>query len=363
MAKLAVVFGGPSPEHDISILTGLQVARLLDSGGHEIACVYWSKSGRWTRVPIDIEPSAFLEPAVPRAAELQLRVPGGFIEPRRLRAANLSLDAVVNCCHGGPGEDGGLSALLRLAGLRVTGPSSEAAALAMDKYGTTAVVAELGIPTIPSRLGSDTIDFPPPWVVKPRFGGSSLGIEVGVADEATVAAIARSGVSRAGTIVQPYLNGWVDLNVAVRTHPNPETSEIERPLHAEAYLDYQTKYLRGRNGMESAPRELPAAVPDSVSLAIKSAALKVVHALGLTGLPRIDFMWDGEEAVQFCEVNPIPGAMGLYLWAASGAARESILQSWIDEALTGPILPAQWAASSDGAALKVASSISTKLAL
>src|SRR5262245_63378678 len=126
---IGVVFGGPSPEHDISILTGLQASRALSDAGRDVACIYWTKAGDWLRVDAGLEAKAFLDPEL-KGTPLELQVPGGFVERKRMRgAAELELDVVLNACHGGPGEDGALTGLLLLAGLRVTGPSPEVAAL------------------------------------------------------------------------------------------------------------------------------------------------------------------------------------------------------------------------------------------
>lgn len=364
MTAIGVVFGGSSPEHDISILTGLQAARILRDAGYEVVCLYWAPSGQWSQVPVEVEAAQFLEPRVPGASALQFSVPGGFSARRRLKDVELELDVIANCCHGGPGEDGSLCSMLRLAGYRVTGPHPDAAALAMDKYATAAIAGHLGIATIETRRADEPIDLDAPWVVKPRFGGSSLGIETGVADVETVRALAGRGVGRSGTVVQPFLSGWTDLNVAVRTAPTVATSAIERPLRAhDEILDYRTKYLRGQGGMESQPRELPADIPDQIAEQIRSGATAIVAAMGLSGLPRVDFLWDGADRVVLCEVNSIPGALGLYLWEASGVDRRRVLTDWVDEAIAEPAIRPHWAATADGAALKVAGSIASKLAL
>jgi D-alanine-D-alanine ligase len=317
MGSIGVVFGGPSPEHDISILTGLQAARILRDRGHDTALVYWAKNGTWLRVPSDAEASAFLEPEIAGATPLDLTVPGGFRERRRLKAAPLDSDLA-------------------------------------------------GIAAIPSVLVTDEITdfgFPPPWIVKPRFGGSSLGVEGGVGDLDTAKALARAGVSRAGAIAQPHLEGWTDLNIAVRTHPQLVASPIERPLHGGSGIyDYRGKYLTGSGGMESAPRELPAQIPDNIRTTIERAAIDVVRQVGLTGAPRVDFLWDGEDQVLLCEVNSIPGALGLYLWQSAGVAREAVIEDMIAEGTAAGSRPHQWSANSDGTALRVAGSVASKLA-
>ena len=336
MTAIGVVFGGPSPEHDISILTGLQAARALHDDGAQVTCLYWTKTGQWKRVPATTEAAAFLEPSIDGSVDLDLRVPGGFVEPKRLRDTPVELDAVLNCCHGGPGEDGTLAGLLLLAGLKVSGPRPQAAALAMDKLATAAAARMAGVPVIETAAVTDdaTTTLPAtPWVAKPRFGGSSIGVEAGVDDLDTVRALGRTGAGRAGMIVQPFLEGWIDLNIAVRTHPTVQLSQIERPIRADnAVYNYQDKYLTGGQGMDAAPRELPADIPAKIADTIREYAALLVPALDLSGAPRIDFLWDGADEVVLCEVNSIPGAWGNHLWQATDVPRLQLYRDLLAEA-------------------------------
>ena len=364
---MGVVFGGPSPEHDISVLTGLQAARSLFDNGVDVHCLYWTKSCSWRQVSVTAEAAHFLEPEVEGSTPASFEVPAGFVERRRRRAKPVALRTVLNCCHGGPGEDGTLAALLMMAGIRVSGPRPAAAALAMDKLAASATAQSVGVPTIETVLWSSTIDLAGglperPWVVKPRWGGSSIDVEAGVEDTETIDALARRGVARAGVLVQPYLEGWIDLNVAVRTHPRVQCSAVERPLLGDAaILGYEEKYLTGGAGMESALRELPANIPETVRVEIIQHAVRLADAMDLTGAPRFDFLWDGGDRVVFCEVNAIPGAWGNYLWRESGVDRTELYNNLLAEADSSVARPHQWIPSSDGRALRMASTIAAKL--
>ena len=223
-------------------------------------------------------------------------MPGGFTERRRMRTSAIELDVVLNCCHGGPGEDGTLTGLLELAGLAVSGPRPQASALMMDKLAAAGVAKAFGVPTIETALlpldgdGTKVLSSlpPTPWVVKPRFGGSSLGVEAGVDDLDTARALAGRGVGRAGMLVQPLLDGWHDVNIAVRTSGGVQLSEIERPLREGSTIyGYHDKYLAGGGGagMDSAPRELPANLPAKVREQILDHARTLVAAFGITGAP------------------------------------------------------------------------------
>lgn len=370
MSRIGLVFGGPSPEHDISILTGLQVARLLASGPHEITSIYWTRSAEWREVPNELEGADFLDGVVPKAIFLTFQLPEGFVRRGRVRDKPLPLDCVINCCHGGPGEDGTLTAMLELAGIRVTGPSSEVSAWSMDKLATAGMVqiARLdrfgieSIPTVSLDATMSSIDLPSPWVIKPRFGGSSLGVEVGVEDLETALALARLGSSRSGAVVQPQLVGWSDLNVSVRVFPDFRVSAIERPVTGGSVYGFREKYLSGLGGLESARRELPAVLPPQVVDRIHSATASLAAVLGLTGLPRVDYLYDGVSRLALCEVNAIPGSLGLYLWAASGLDRCSVILDLVAEALSGKASKAHWSGFTDQAALRAASTVASKLA-
>ena len=276
-AKVAVAFGGPSPEHDVSILTGLQAAHELAGAGRDVFGLYWTKTGDWYRVDASLEAADFID-GVPRGAQSLQLVAGGdgaglVAGAGRLgRTRPLPVDAVVNCCHGGPGEDGTLQAAFDLAGVAYTGPGVAGAALGMDKLAFAGVAQAAGLPVLPRALlgrHDDAIGFPGPYIVKPRFGGSSIGVEV-VADLDTARRRLEANAHlRVGAVVEPYREDLFDLNLAARTWPQLELSAVERPLRSTAaaeILGYADKYVGGE-GMASAPRELPADLSPAPRLA------------------------------------------------------------------------------------------------
>jgi D-alanine-D-alanine ligase len=365
---VAVVFGGPSPEHDVSILTGLQVARTLVEARRAVFGLYWSKTGDWFRVPADLEAKDFLD-GVPRRAEplrLSTGTDGGFTDPsgRLGRPKPVALEVAVICCHGGPGEDGSLQAVFDLAGIRYTGPGVAAAALGMDKLAFAGVVTDAGLPALPRRLlGPATTDpgFPGPYIVKPRYGGSSLGIDV-VEDAAT--AVARLGANphlRAGAVIEPYRPDLFDLNIAVRLWPDASLSAVEKPLRSSGsaeILNYTDKYVGGE-GMASAPRELPAQLPDALTAALRSAALEIAALTAVRGVARIDFLSDGE-AWFVNEVNTVPGSLARYLWVDPPVPFLDLIDTLIGEARSRPT----WRPNppgADGAVLRSAGGIAAKL--
>jgi D-alanine-D-alanine ligase len=321
-----VIFGGPSPEHDVSVLTGLQAVRCLLEAGYEVHALYWSKAGRWLEVDARLEAADFAHgpPKGASALELVVGPDGGFRSVGRgLRATrHLSTEVVLVCCHGGPGEDGSLQAVLELAGVPYAGPSVSGAALGMDKLAFGALVANAGLPTLPRRLLVEEItnvDISPPYIVKPRFGGSSIGIEV-VADVQAAKLVLDSSVHLSrGAVIEPYRPDLFDLQIAVRSWPKLELSAIERPLRREhgtsqssQILSYGDKYSGGE-GMVSAPRELPAKITTDLYQQIRAVALQLATLVGLRGVARLDFLSNGT-SLWVNEINSIPGSLAKYLW-------------------------------------------------
>lgn len=366
MPQPAVIFGGPSPEHDVSILTGLPVARAL---GRSVA-IYWAPTGDFFEVDPAAEAADFVAGPPRKAPSLRLVAGEGFVGRKR----PLDIAAVVNCCHGGPGEDGTLQAALDLAGVRYTGPTVAGAALGMDKLAFGNVVAAAGMPTL-ARAALTEHEPPPfggPYIVKPRFGGSSIGIEV-VEDLDTARALLHSSPHlRNGAIVEPYLAEAVDLNVAIRTWPELQLSAIEKPLRATGggILGFADKYLAGggdgtaggrEEGMAGAPRELPAELPDEVEKQVREVARHVAVLIGVRGVARLDFLLEDGHRLVVNEINTIPGSLARYLWVGGQHVPfAQLLADLLAEAEQRPTHRYS-TVGADGTALRSAGSIAGKL--
>jgi D-alanine-D-alanine ligase len=370
-ARVAVIYGGPSPEHDVSILTGLQAVHALSraQGIGSVRSLYWSKSGDWYEVHPTTEAAGFLE-GVPSSA-VRLRfisgLGGGFVRPKsglRPREDRLDLDAILICCHGGPGEDGSLQGALDLTGLHYSGPTAIGAALGMDKLAFGALMVYAGLPAlsrVPLTEDGEQPAFAPPYILKPRFGGSSIGIEV-VADFATARARLKANPHlRRGAVLEPYHEEMFDLQLAARSWPDLQLSAIERPLRTRPdgeILGYQDKYV-GAEGMTSAPRELPAKISPELDQRIRTLGREAALLVGLRGVARLDFLSDGEDLF-INEINTIPGSLAHYLWIDPRLALTSLLLDLLTEAVARPAASYS-TAGSDGSVLRVAGTIASKL--
>ncbi len=363
--QATVVFGGTANEHDISILTGLQAERVLAGAGVTVQSVYWSRTGEWFLVPTGLEARDFLDGVPSGAKKLELRIgakkgSGFYVEGGLGGGKLLETGPVMNCFHGGAGESGGSQALFELLGVKATGGTVTAAALGMDKLAFGGVMEAAGVPALRRALlsATDKPSFDGPYIVKPRFGGSSIGIEVVEDWETAAALLATSPDLREGAVVEPHRPDLFDLNVSVRTAPTLTVSEIEKPLRPAdgAIFSYAEKYLRPE-GLSAAPREFPADISPELRDTIRSLAVRVVELTGLTGIVRIDFLSDGTEAF-VNEVNSIPGALSLYLWPDTPPG--DVLVAALEEAER--VRPRATGNHEVGVALRAAGGIAGKLA-
>lgn len=346
MASIAVIFGGPSLEHDVSILTGLQAAHVLLRSGQQPVPLYWSESNEWFRVPPDLEAPAFLGgvPSGAKAVSLQLGSPeSGFYETRSFgRRDRIDISAAVVCCHGGTGEDGRLQGLLDLAGIPYTGPGAACASLTMDKLAFGGVAESAGLSVLPRIKWSPSSPeppFPAPYVIKPRFGGSSLGVQL-VSDAQTARDLVQTSTYlHRGAVLEQYQPNVEDLYIAIRTYPDLRLSLLERPqpkaVDGQTNDDgqiygYREKYLV-QQAAESTASEIPAQLPDEVVKRARMMAEEIAHLTRLTGAARLDFLYNGSD-LWVNELNSIPGALAFRLWSESGVSREQLLSDMIAEA-------------------------------
>jgi D-alanine-D-alanine ligase len=366
---IGVLFGGPTPEHDISILTGLLAFRELQNTHKDALGIYWTKTGRFFSVPANAEAESFLEGLPKGSSELSLRVgdQGGFFATggRMGKDRRLDIEALILATHGGPGEDGSLQAALDLANVSYSGPSVAGAALGMDKWAFGAVIANAGLPTLARVLltgETPSLPFEGPYILKPRFGGSSIGIDV-VADLATAKARLSANVHLSrGCVVEPFRQDLTDVQIALRTYPTLSLSSIEKPIRRSddaEILDYRDKYVGGE-GMVSAPRELPAVLPAGQREAIEEGARIIAGLASVRGVARIDFLANDTELF-VNEINTIPGSLSKHLFVQPALPFSQLLADLVAEAIERPAHRYS-AAGADGLVLRSATSIASKLA-
>jgi D-alanine-D-alanine ligase len=317
--RVAVLAGGRSSEHDISLASARSVLESLDPDQYDVVTVAIGRDGRWELGADD----------------------GSVAETLPVPAANApatlgAVDVVLPILHGPFGEDGTVQGLLELAGIAYVGAGVAASALCMDKDLFKKVLRDSGIPVarhVALRTG-DAIENPfgYPCFVKPARLGSSVGISK-VHDESELAPaveVARRHDEK--VLVEEFMDG-VEVEVSVLGNRDPVASLPGQivPLGHEWY-DYSSKYDDG--GMELV---VPPDLPDSVVEDVQRVAVEAFRVTECEGMARADcFVVDGDRVV-VNELNTIPGftATSVYakLFEASGVPYEELLRRLIDLAL------------------------------
>ena len=353
--KVAVFFGGRSPEHDVSIVTGLQVLQAIDSSRYDPFPVYIAADGSW----LTGEPLFKRENYIPDANTLKqltsVTIDLGIMGKGMLRSSKKGIfgqskqfvfDVAVPAFHGLIGEDGQIQGLFETANIPYVGMRTIASSVFMNKAITKRILSSSGIPLLPCKviekplgglllsqesLIKETKDLNFPCCLKPCHLGSSIGVARVNNPEELNTVLPRIFKYDSTAIVEPFVENAVEFNIAVRKNKGQiVTSAIECPKHSAELLDFKQKYLSGKNnkagsktpgeisqGMLSLTRELNPKLNKEFEHNIRRWAVNAFRALNGSGAPRIDFLYNEQtHEIWLNEINPIPGSFGYFLWEA-----------------------------------------------
>jgi D-alanine-D-alanine ligase len=353
--QVGVVFGSRSPEHEVSVVTALQVMNFL-SGRHTVTPIYITKDGRWLtgKKLMDAAAYANLDLKSPDLKQVvitpdaSIKVLGNPLGKGLLgKPEEIKLDVIFPALHGPHGEDGTMQGLLELADIPYVGADHVASAVCMDKIITKLTLAGAGIPILDflsfSRLDWESKEdeitaaiekkFPYPIIVKPSRLGSSIG--VAVANDADELKFNISVASHFDTriLAEPCVKNKLEINCSVLGYQNPRASLCEQPLSAGQFLSFEEKYLQGARtqGMEAAKRIIPAAISDEMTHTIQDLAVKAFNAVGARGVVRVDFIIDQDSGrVYVNEINTLPGSIAYYLWQPSGLSPQQLVDELLE---------------------------------
>ena len=303
--KVAVLGGGRSSEHDVSLASAESVRAGLEEGGHEPVEVVVEPDGRWTHAgsPLTLEPS------------------GGL----------LGVDAVFPALHGPFGEDGTVQGLLDLLDVPYVGAGVLASAVSMDKPTFKELMGAHGVPQgdyAVVRSGGPPTTFGPPAFVKPARLGSSVGISKAVSEVDLDRAIELAFEHDPVVVIERLIEG-MEVECSVLGNGDPEASMPGELVINSDWYDYEAKYTDG--GMELV---VPARTPHVEE--VRRLAVEVFKIVGCAGMARVDFFVT-EDDVLVNELNTIPGftATSVYakLWDASGVPYPELLDRLLELAL------------------------------
>ncbi|MEV0002035.1 D-alanine--D-alanine ligase family protein [Micromonospora sp. NPDC050980] len=354
--RVAIVFGGRSPEHGISCVSAGSVLAALDPDEFEVVPVGITRQGQWVLADGDPTRLAIADRRLPEitagsGTELVLRADpaaGGLmvLDPAQGPVALADVDVVFPVLHGAYGEDGTIQGMLEMADIPYVGANVFASAAAMDKEFTKKLCAAEGIPVGPYavlRAGMSLSDEDKerlglPVFVKPSRAGSSFGITKVDDWERLDAALATAREIDSKVLVEGAVVGReIECGVLEgEAGGAPEASVLAevRMIGDRDWYDFEAKYIFADEVCEY---DVPAGLPDAVTRQVRDYATRAFTALDCSGLARVDFFVTPELEVYLNEINTMPGftptSMFPRMWAASGLEYPKLVNRLIRTAL------------------------------
>ena len=357
MRKVAVVFGGRSCENEISVLTGVFALNILDGEKYEVFPVYIHMDGGFYTSPKMKEVESFR--GCPCKNFQRIFFDGGTVYALNSKKGKIKPlfqpDVILNCCHGGLGEGGGVSALAEWNKIPLASPDITPSAIFMDKCLTKLVMRGLDIPTVDyvrvnerdyQKRGTFLLKrianrLKYPVIVKPAHLGSSIGIAVANNEEEVRTAIENAFSLDNRILIEKYLQNKQDVNCAAYAiNGEIVVSEPERAFGGGVY-SFEEKYIKrtsdGAQGKTSS-RHLTGneggryALKGELHDKIRAYTRTVYKRMDLKGVVRMDFLVsDGKPYL--CEVNTVPGSLAYYLFCEKVTDARAFFGDLIEEAV------------------------------
>lgn len=377
MIKVAVIFGGSSVEHEVSIITAMQAAAALDRTKYDPVALYITKDRRFFTGGdlLDIEAYRDIPAALGRATQVTPVWENGrsylmSYPPKTFgKGTFIEIDAALVAGHGTNVEDGTLQGLLEYWGVPYSGCDVTASACGMDKWVMKSLFKSAGLPCLDGILLNKTAYYADleasldniekqvgyPLIVKPSNLGSSVGISKANDREKLREAMETAFSYAAQVLVESAVQNLREINCAVLGDVDGAIPSVcEEPLNATDILTFSDKYMggssktgaktgvkapakgasKGASGMASLSRKVPADLPEDVSARIQELAVRAFHAIGASGVARVDFLMDGVTGeVYINEINTAPGSLSYYLWEECGMSFTELTDRLISLAL------------------------------
>jgi len=368
MKTVAVIFGGRSTEHDVSIVTAIaSIIKPLElTREYKVEPIYIARDGAWywdnKLKDIALFTSGQIDDFVARAHPVSVQFDGGMTLIKSSGIAGRKqlkkIDIVFPAMHGTYGEDGALMGLLEMAGVPYVGCGVAASAIAMDKVLAKQLAVGCGISTskflayTKSELERDTAkivkqintDLKYPLFVKPAHLGSSIGISR-VTDQASLRnALEVAAHYDNNVVVEEAVQNLIEVTLPIIGTPDsPQPALLEKPLtKPEDFFDFETKYMTGgkkgggkKGGAKGSQgySQIPADLPLDLYAKAEATGLAVYKALGCSGIARVDMLIDSKtQEVYFNEVNPLPGGLYAHNWKAAGISAVDLVRKLVQQA-------------------------------
>jgi D-alanine-D-alanine ligase len=346
--RIAVVFGGRSAEHEVSVVSAGSVLKALDPERYEVVMIGIDKRGIWHELAALPAPSrgrALPSVSVGTGSTVAMsRKPGDHALVAD-DGSRIEFDVVFPILHGPYGEDGTIQGMLELAGVPYVGAGVLASALGMDKAIQRVLFAAAGLPVVACEVihereweaGREEVlarasALGLPLFVKPATLGSSVGISKVKAEDELPAAIEEALSFARKALVEVSAEGAREIECSVLGNDEPVASIPGEIIPSAEWYDYRAKYLD-----EGTTLQIPARLPHEIVELIRDMAIRAFRAIDGSGMARVDFFYREPDEVIVNEINTIPGftAVSMYpkMWEAAGISYPELIDRLVELAI------------------------------
>lgn len=350
MRKVAVFFGGKSCENEISILTGVFILNLIDKERFSPIPIYiHTNGGMYTSSAME-NLNVFKEKKLSEFKKIILD--GGSVYALNEKKGKMKrltkIDVAINCCHGGLGEGGGVSALAEWNGIPIASPDLTSSGVFMDKSTTKLIARALNVPTVEyirvnekdyERRGAFLLKsiksrLKYPVIIKPAHLGSSIGITLAQNEEELKTALASAFALDDRVIIEKYLADKQDVNCAAYALDGKISVSEPELAFGEGIYSFEEKYLR-KNNDHGTPISSKGggryAVSGELREKIRSYTRTIYKRMNLQGAVRMDFLIS-EGKAYLCEVNTVPGSLAYYLFCDKISEAKQFVTALLEDA-------------------------------
>ena len=363
--QLGVIFGSRTCEHEVSIISAVQLMRNVNREKYDVIPVYISQKGEWFtgEALLDIKTYTPFDPYKKGIVPVHLDLTAGsgallhYVPAKGLFGGGKEevvarLDCVIPVMHGLHGEDGSLQGLLELAGLPYTSTGVTGSAVGMDKITMKRFFRGMGYPILKdcamtrsqfekdAEGAMDDVEkaLPYPVFVKPACLGSSIGVSRAGNRQELKEALELAFSYDRRVLIEEGLDKPIEVNCSVLGFDGErKASVLEMPNSGAAFLDFSEKYLSssgGSKGMASLKRIVPAPIGEELTGKLQALSLDIFDAMDCKGVVRIDYMLDRHsDNYYITEINTIPGSLAYYLWQESGFKYSRLIDEMVDCAM------------------------------
>lgn len=331
--NVGVIFGGRSVEHDISILSAMQVLAAIDKDLYDVLPIYLTKDNRFLVGPGFDKVETFRTEDFSKALKIffyreSKGLTFGYLP--KLKPGKQVIDVIVPVVHGAGVEDGTLAGYLDILGVPYVGSKVTPSALAQDKVFTKHIYQANNINVLKGmELKKTDFDyqhfdlkgFNYPVIVKPATLGSSIGIKKAYNDQELTEGLKIAFMYDHKVLIEEALEKFREFNCAVlKTRKTYRTSAVEEVIPSADILSFSDKYETPSSKLNaSSNRIIPATISQELTERIKKEALRAYIALDLQGVSRVDCLYDEQnDHLYVNEINTIPGSLSFYLMEKEG---------------------------------------------